>query len=203
MSLLLLLYTLSFPFASFLALFSPLVTHFFVLRLIVRFLIVGATKSASSSKGAFDRDAALLLITEVLENRKQNSRSLEARVEAIENNQVSQWSDPTKQGTDTSSLTHSRRRHLATVDASILEDAALWMQAKNAKILFGQNADANLYRNGNDEIATDSNFIIKKDLNVLGENWHLTMMLTAEENITIGSAESQKICYFELSRTSR
>jgi hypothetical protein len=111
-------------------------------------------------------------------------------LEAVENTQVSQWSDPTDQGTLTNTNGRSSSRRLSTVDSAVLEDAALWMQAKNAKILFGQSADANLYRSGEEQIATDSNLIIKKDLTVLGENWHLTTMLTAEENITVGSVVS-------------
>ena len=147
-------------------------------------------QTSATEKGSFGKNDAILLITQVLEKSKNSRSLLEARLEAVENTQVSQWSDPTDQGTITNTNGRSSSRRLSTVDSAVLEDAALWMQAKNAKILFGQSADANLYRSGEEQIATDSNLIIKKDLTVLGENWHLTTMLTAEENITVGSVVS-------------
>ena len=147
-------------------------------------------QTPAAEESSFGRNDAILLITQVLEKSKNSRSLLEARLEAVENTQVSQWSDPTDQGTITNTNGRSSSRRLSTVDSAVLEDAALWMQAKNAKILFGQSADANLYRSGEEQIATDSNLIIKKDLTVLGENWHLTTMLTAEENITVGSVVS-------------
>ena len=39
-------------------------------------------------------------------------------------------------------------------------------------------------------MTTDSNVVIKQDLNVKGENWNLAMMMTAKENVTIGSVIS-------------
>ena len=147
-------------------------------------------QTPAAEESSFGKNEAILLITQVLEKSKNSRSLLEARLEAVENTQVSQWSDPTDQGTITNTNGRSPSRRLSTVDSAVLEDAALWMQAKNAKILFGQSADANLYRSGEEQIATDSNLIIKKDLTVLGENWHLTTMLTAEENITVGSVVS-------------
>ena len=147
-------------------------------------------QTPATEESSFHKNDAILLITQVLEKSKNSRSLLEARLEAVENTQVSQWSDPTDQGTITNTNGRSPSRRLSTVDSAVLEDAALWMQAKNAKILFGQSADANLYRSGEEQIATDSNLIIKKDLTVLGENWHLTTMLTAEENITVGSVVS-------------
>ena len=147
-------------------------------------------QTPAAEESSFGKNEAILLITQVLEKSKNSRSLLEARLEAVENTQVSQWSDPTDQGTITNTNGRSSSRRLSTVDSAVLEDAALWMQAKNAKILFGQSADANLYRSGEEQIATDSNLIIKKDLTVLGENWHLTTMLTAEENITVGSVVS-------------
>ena len=149
----------------------------------------------ASSGTSIDEDAILLLVTKLLEKHKRNTYSLEARIDSIESTQVSKWNE--RSPDDKESNTHlTTRRHLAQVDTSVLEDAALWMQAKNAKILFGASADTNLYRSEEDELTTDSNVVIKKDLNVQGENWHLTTMMTAKENVTVGSVIS--LCGGEL-----
>ena len=133
-------------------------------------------------------NSVILLVSKLLEQHQHKSRKLEARMDAIENNQVSTWEETEPSSSEMS--THPTRRHLAAVDSSVLEDAAVWMQAKNAKILFGSNADTNLYRSAEAEMTTDSNFVIKRDLNVMGENWHLTTMMTARENITAGDVIS-------------
>jgi hypothetical protein len=149
----------------------------------------------ASSGTSIDEDAIMLLVTKLLEKHKRNTYSLEARIDSIESTQVSKWNE--RSPDDKESNTHlTTRRHLAQVDTSVLEDAALWMQAKNAKILFGASADTNLYRSEEDELTTDSNVVIKKDLNVQGENWHLTTMMTAKENVTVGSVIS--LCGGEL-----
>jgi len=145
---------------------------------------------SSSSTSIVDEDAVMLLVTKMLEKHKRNSRSLEARVDAIETTQVTAWNDDDPSNGDQLTTHLTKRRHLSAVDSSVLEDAALWMQAKNAKILFGANADANLYRSAEEEITTDSNVVVKQDLTVLGENLHLTTMLTAHENVTIGGVIS-------------
>ena len=81
----------------------------------------------------------------------------------------------------------NRDRRLGTSESVDLQDAALWMQAKNAKILFG---DTTLRRSTAQQLMTDHDFVVNRDLIVNGENWHLTTMITARENVTAGDVIS-------------
>ena len=64
------------------------------------------------------------------------------------------------------------------------------MQARNAKILFGETGDTALRRTRAQELSTDHDFVVKRDIKVEGENWHLTTMIEAKENITLGDVIS-------------
>jgi microcystin-dependent protein len=64
------------------------------------------------------------------------------------------------------------------------------MQAKNAKILFGESGDTTLRRSAAQQLMTDHDFVVKRDLSVKGENWHLTTMINARENVTAGDVIS-------------
>ena len=64
------------------------------------------------------------------------------------------------------------------------------MQARKAKILFGETGDTSLRRSGHQELSTDHDFVVKRDMKVEGENWHLTTMIEARENITFGDVIS-------------
>ena len=48
------------------------------------------------------------------------------------------------------------------------------MQARNAKILLGETGDTSLRRTRAQELSTDHDFVVKRDMKVEGENWHLT-----------------------------
>eukprot|EP00943_MAST-04B_sp_MAST-4B-sp1_P004599 g4599.t1 len=89
--------------------------------------------------------------------------------------------------------THGRGRHLTATSGSgttSIEDAAIWMQAGSGKMLFGPQADVNIYRYGADVLKTDDNFVVKQALRVEGDNYHLTIMLVANETVTEGDVIS-------------
>jgi microcystin-dependent protein len=64
------------------------------------------------------------------------------------------------------------------------------MQAGSGKMLFGPQADVNIYRDGANILKTDDNFVVKQALRVEGDNHHLTIMLIANETVSRGDVIS-------------
>jgi hypothetical protein len=134
-----------------------------------------------------DRDKVVSLVTKLLEKHKDSTRSLGARLSHMEETikEMSEFGQQEHGQALVSSPSGAHGRRLVSSAPVDLQDAALWMQAKNAKILFGEHGDSILRRSARQELTTD-HFVIQRDLQVKGENWHLTTMLEAMENITTG-----------------
>jgi hypothetical protein len=105
-------------------------------RSTIRSLYSGTTTTANSDK-CVDKDEVTKMVSRLLDAHATKQNVLESRVQVIEE-QKSRALAPS---------THKRKKR-RLVDSSVLQDAALWMQARNAKVLFGPEADANLYRSG-------------------------------------------------------
>ena len=65
-------------------------------------------------------------------------------------------------------------RRLETQGGPELNDAALWMQAKNAKILFGEAGDTTLQRSNVQELSTGHDFVVNRDSRLRAKR-HLTL----------------------------
>ena len=134
-----------------------------------------------------DLTAVTALVTKLMDKHKRNSRSLSARIDALEDTIQTATAEVQAHGNAIVPSRHGRRLS-EPVD---LKDAALWMQARNAKILFGETGDTSLRRTlFAQELSTDHDFVVKRDMKVEGENWHLTTMIEAKENITLGDVIS-------------
>ena len=70
---------------------------------------------SSRSTSIVDEDAVMLLVTKMLEKHKRNSRSLEARVDAIETTQVTAWNDDDPSNGDQLTTHLTKRRHLSAI----------------------------------------------------------------------------------------
>lgn len=143
---------------------------------------VRARPPTSGQDNALNKNEVMRLVSNVLDKHKKDV------IERVERFEVSHQQSTEANGYSTS-VTASPRRRLDSA-SSVLQDAALWMQAEKAKVLFGQNADVNLYRSAEGELTTDTDLRVKRDLEVWGENWHLTSMMEANENITVGDVVS-------------
>ena len=128
-------------------------------------------------------------VNQLMDKHKRNSRSLAARLDALEETVQDQTATEIDQN-GKALVSPTRGRHLSSTESVDLQDAALWMQAKNAKILFGETGDTTLRRSKAHELTTDHDFVVKRDMKVKGENWHLTTMIEARENITLGDVIS-------------
>ena len=134
-------------------------------------------------------DDVTALVTKLMDKHKRNSRSLAARLDALEETVQDQTATEIDQN-GKALVSPTRGRHLSSTESVDLQDAALWMQAKNAKILFGETGDTTLRRSKAHELTTDHDFVVQRDMQVNGENWHLTTMIEARENITLGDVVS-------------
>jgi hypothetical protein len=134
-------------------------------------------------------DDVTALVTKLMDKHKRNSRSLAARLDALEETVQDQTATEIDQN-GKALVSPTRGRHLSSTESVDLQDAALWMQAKNAKILFGETGDTTLRRSKAHELTTDHDFVVQRDMQVNGENWHLTTMIEARENITLGDVIS-------------
>ena len=146
-------------------------------RSTIRTLDSVTTTTANSE--CVDKDEVVKLVSRLLDSHATKQNVLNSRVKVLEEQESRALAPPTP-----------KRKSRRLVDASVLEDAALWMQASGAKVLFGPEADANLYRSGTSELKTDSTVVIKKDLKVGGENWNLATLMEAQEDVAVGDVIS-------------
>jgi microcystin-dependent protein len=149
---------------------------------------LSAESEGGTKKG--DLEDVTALVTKLLDQHKRNSRSLAARVDALEETVQDSVTSEVRPGGNALLSLRNRDRRLGASESVDLQDAALWMQAKNAKILFGESGDTTLRRSTAQQLTTDHDFVVQRDLSVKGENWHLTTMINARENITTGDVIS-------------